>query len=95
MVEQLELAWNLDGCTFALREGRWDRAGMEGLLVLLRELAVEEAGDLPRRFVSLVWYLPTFLEWQLARVSDLGEAAELNSAVTAVRNEVERLLGVP
>lgn len=95
MIARLEQSWDLDGCLFALREGRWDRSGMDGLLALLRGVASEEGADLPRRFVSLTWYLPTFLEWQIPRLSDPGEVAELRSVVTAVRNEVERLLGVP
>lgn len=94
-VERLEESWDLDGCLWSLREGQWDREGAEGLLSLLRGVTASEAADLPRRFVSLTWYLPIFLEWQLPRLSDPAQVSELGSFITSVRNEVERLLGVP
>ena len=94
-IERLEESWGLDGCLWALRDGNWNRAGAHELLELLRGVAVSGNEALPRRFVSLTWYLPIFLEWQLPRLSDPAEAAELTALVTAVRNELERLLGVP
>ena len=95
VIGRLEQSWDLDGCLWALREGRWDRQGFDELLGLLRGITASEVADLPRRFVSLTWYLPTFLEWQLPRLSDPAEVEELRSAVTKVRNGVERLIGVP
>lgn len=95
VVEKVEESWDLDGCLWSLREGHWDRKGADGLLGLLREVTVPEAANLPRRFVSLTWHLPIFLEWQLPRLSDPVQVSELGSLITSVRNEVERLLGVP
>jgi hypothetical protein len=92
----IEAAWEPDGVMWKLRQGEVDTAKIEALLCLLEAIQVGEDDLLPRRFVSFVWYLPIFFEWQRERVAERGADIQAyqvlsNRAVAAV----QRLLGVP
>jgi len=54
------------------------------------------AGELvPARLVSILWYVPIFMEWQTDRVRERGcSMAAYAAASTSLLNEVERILGV-
>ena len=61
-------------------------------------MSIEEpsALALPRRVVSLLWYIPAFLGWQRDRVAEAeGDLDALDRAEVEIRNELERILGVP
>lgn len=95
-IESLEREWSPpDGFMFVLRQGLFDPFAYERVLALLRSLP--ELGEVvSRRLVSLLWYLPTFVSWQQERVMEAeGDLAALARAEVEIRNEVERLLGVP
>lgn len=96
-IPAVEAAWALpDGVLWRLRQGELDEAGLTALIALLRSIEVGEADLLPRRLVSLLWYMPTFMEWQAERVAQAGGNVEvLWRAAITVRNELERILGVP
>src|SRR4051812_10126272 len=50
----------------------------------------------PARLVSLVWYVPIFMEWQRDRVRKRdGDLAAYEVAMTKLTNEVQRILGAP
>jgi hypothetical protein len=70
IVRKVELAWSSpSGSLFQLRGGTFDRAGLNDLLHVLRQVEVAEDLDvLPRRLVSLLWYMPLFIQWQKERV---------------------------
>lgn len=51
---------------------------------------------IPRRAVSLLWFIPVFMEWQTERVRACGgDTRAYARAVSEATNEIERLLGVP
>jgi hypothetical protein len=96
-IEELERFWDPDGGVFArLREGVLDGGGLESVASRLEAIEVSEDADFPRRFVSLVWFIPIFFEWQRERVQEQGgdmrDFARLQNRLTGA---VQRLLGVP
>ena len=77
-----------------LRTGNFDAASRDRLLNLLERMQFRDAGELDRRLVALLWYMPLIIEWQQPRLAsnDRELAREAGNRVTA---EVERILGVP
>jgi hypothetical protein len=96
-IRHLEAAWDFpDGVLFRLRQGDYDPAGIAEVVALLRSLAPDDDALLPRRFVSLTWWLPTFMEWQKERVAEKGGDAEaLERDAVRMRNALDEVLGVP
>jgi hypothetical protein len=76
-----------------LREGQFDRAGAQRLLSVLGELELGE-GPIDRRLVSLLWYMPLFIEWQTSRVPD-SDRQDVSNLAAEVISILERVLGVP
>ncbi len=92
----LEALWQTEtGFLWQVRQGRFDTREFERALDTLSSISLE--GDpLPRRLVSLLWYIPLAMHWQGQRVHEKGGDAErYGRAVAALTNEVERILGVP
>lgn len=63
-IKQLEVEWDLDGFFHRLRAGDFDATRSLTVLELLRSIKIDETQLLPRRLVSLLWCLPSFLDWQ-------------------------------
>jgi hypothetical protein len=96
-IEQLECFWEPDdGVFWKLRQGILDSAGLQEVAERLERVAVTEESQFPRRFVSLVWFIPIFFEWQEERVQerggDMGEFATWRNRLVAA---VQAVLGVP
>jgi len=96
-VEQLERQWDLpDGFFYRLRQGDYDSDGVDEVVGILRSVSVDDTSVLPRRFVSLTWWIPTFMEWQIERVRESGGNVEaLKKDIVRVRNVLDETLGVP
>jgi hypothetical protein len=95
-VQALEEAWDTDGFLGMVRTGHY--VGIEGekFLHLLRSMEVPSDVCIPRRLVALLWYLPSFLEWQKPRIAEEGgDVQSYARFVTEVHNHLEELLGVP
>lgn len=94
--EQLALAWDIDQGFFGkLRQGVVDKVLFDQLITLLKELSYEEDAVIPRRVVSLLWYIPLFMEWQKERIGASFAIDEYNFMKTEIENELELILGVP
>lgn len=95
-VSRLEAFWDLpDGVLYRLRQGEYDAERIRAVETLLRQVQIGSSDQLPRRFVALVWMLPTFLEWQVERVGDRGgDVAALQRDANRIRSALEELLGV-
>jgi hypothetical protein len=79
-----------------MRQGYYEPSELQGVELLLRCVQLNEHDSLPRRFVSLVWMIPSFMEWQLERVGELGgDVASLQRDANAIRTVLEELLGAP
>lgn len=94
--ERLEKEWDLEkGFLGQLRLGRFSQEGVVRLLNIFEELPVSGEEYLDRRFVSLSWYIPVFMTWQISRLDDLQDKRSLETAMNRVVSALERVLGVP
>lgn len=96
-INELEAFWEPDnGVFWQLRHGNFIESEVRRFVVWLERFKVEDDAALPRRFVSLLWYVPLFMQWQSDQIQEAGgDAVAYSQAITAVRNELERILGVP
>ena len=96
-IELLESEWSPDyGFFWRIREGRFDTAEFQRALQKVATISIAEDAELPRRVVSLLWYIPLFMHWQIERVKENGgDPMAYAKAITAMTTEIERLLGVP
>jgi len=79
-----------------LREGIFDPAEFDRALRKLSSISIREDDLLPRRLVSILWYLPLLMTWQIERIRDRGgDVAAFQRATIQATNVVEQLLGVP
>lgn len=95
-IEELESAWDIDGFLWHLRQGRFDTDEASRFLDLLKRIELPKDEPIPKRVVSLLWYLPSFLWWQRTRVA--GNALDVGAYdrfSTEVHNTLEVILGTP
>ena len=66
---ELDASWEIGvGFLGKLRDGRFDDKLYENFMRLLENINFE--GDtVPKRAVSLLWYIPLFMEWQKAYIN--------------------------
>ncbi|MFZ6735853.1 hypothetical protein ACO0LG_28295 [Undibacterium sp. Ji42W] len=96
MTEFLEKAWDDGGVLALIRVGRFDVSEGEAFIHVLKNMHVDDHALLPKRFVSLTWYLPSFLEWQKRRVEEVtGGLASYEIFIVEVCSILEGVLGVP
>jgi len=85
-----------DGVFWQLRQGNFIEPEMKRFVAWLGRFEVEDDAALPRRLVSLLWYAPLFMQWQIERVREAGgDVPAYSTAIMEVSNELERILGVP
>jgi hypothetical protein len=95
LTEYLENAWDDGGFLDAVRRGQFVEKDSLSFIAALRSASIEEQ-TISKRLVSLLWYLPSFLDWQKARVAENGGDVEsYQRFTTEVHNALEELLGVP
>ncbi|MCK1735944.1 hypothetical protein IVA79_18875 [Bradyrhizobium sp. 138] len=96
IVEQLEAEWNADGFFDRVRNGNYDAVRGQAVLAVLRAIEIGDEDLVPKRLVSLLWYLPSFLSWQTERIAEKGgDHAAYERFVTEVESALEDVLGVP
>lgn len=96
-IEALESEWSPDeGFFWRVRQGHFNPNDFERALKKVSAITIEEDAEVPRRVVSLLWYIPLFMQWQVERVQEnKGDVKAYDVAITTMTNEIERLLGVP
>ena len=93
---ELEKLWDFDGFFSRLREGDYNKDAVAQVEQLLKAIQVDDNSTLPRRFVSMTWWIPTFMEWQVDRVAEKGgDIVQLKDDIVRLRNALDTLLGVP
>ncbi|MFH0928370.1 MAG: hypothetical protein V1821_02750 [bacterium] len=80
-----------------LRDGKFSPQEFERALQKLSSIPKPRENDcLPRRFVSLLWYIPQFMDWQTERIqAQGGDIVEYMKARNAVDSVVTDILGAP
>ena len=95
-IEQLDLSWDIDEGFFGnLRQGKFDNGLFTNFMSLLKSISFEEEELIPRRVVSLLWYIPPFMEWQRERVANTISPKDYNYKINEIHSELERILGYP
>lgn len=96
-VAAIDAAWAPEtGFFFRLRAGHFDQHEFERVLSSLKALSFDETEAIPRRAVSVLWFIPLFMEWQVERVQAAGTDYKLYKiAISRITTEVQRLLGLP
>jgi hypothetical protein len=95
LIQQLEAAWDEDGFFENLRAGIFVESDALGFLSLLRSIEIDQE-LVPARLLALIWYIPSFLEWQRERVSEVGgDAVRYVRFINEVMNILEEVIGVP
>ena len=96
-IKSIESEWEPEeGFFWKVREGNFEDA--EGRRALSKVAAVPTLTDqtIPVRLVSVLWYVPLFLEWQVDRVrKNGGNVAEYQALIDRFTTEIERILGLP
>lgn len=97
LTDLLEQEWAKDSGFFGkLRVGIFDHDGLERLQRLLEKLSVEKQERFDKRLVSLIWYIPLFMTWQIERVEENGgDTQPLEKGINKIQTLLEEILGVP
>jgi hypothetical protein len=93
----IEAEWEPEtGFFWRTRQGDFQREDFERTLKKLAAVQTATEQSVPARFVSIVWYIPIFMECQTDRVLEGGvNPDEYGRATVKLTNQVERILGVP
>lgn len=92
----LDKEWDRSGFLGEIRQGIFDIDTAQVFLNTLGNINIEGLEELPKAFVSLLWYLPSFLSWQEERIIENGgDISSYNLFATQVQNTIELILGVP
>ena len=95
---KIESEWEPEnGFFWRLRQGLFAEEDFDRVLAKVSSVSIPSDDTLiPKRLVSLIWYIPLFMTWQQERVELAGSDAESYSkAITEMTNEVTRVLGFP
>jgi hypothetical protein len=96
IIQLLDSEWDADGFFDRLRNGNYDTGQAQEILKILRAIKVDEVEGLPKRMVALLWYLPSFLGWQVERVVETGgDRAAYERFITEIHKVLEEVLGTP
>ena len=96
VLQFLDNAWDRDGFLGEVRTGHFSKEKGDAFLKALGKINIAEELDVPKRLLVLIWYLPSFLEWQKERISEKqGDTRAYEMFVTEVHNVLERVIGVP
>lgn len=97
LIQALESEYDLEeGFLGKLRSGVFDPAGLERVKSLLTSIHLDDAGDINRRLVALLWFMPTLMTWQIERVGERGgNVQELIRGIDQVQEILSSLLGLP
>ncbi|CAG0962059.1 hypothetical protein ANRL4_00732 [Anaerolineae bacterium] len=96
-ISKLEFEWSPEeGFFWRIREGQFIASDYNRAFRMIASIDSSRAQEIPLRFVSLLWYIPLFMQWQVERVVEAGgDRKQYEQAVTEITNEIERILGVP
>jgi hypothetical protein len=96
-VKALSEFWDLhSGALMRLRAGDLDISGVRGFVEVLTSIEISDHDCIPRRLVSLLWFVPTYMLWQVERVEERGgDLVQLRVLAQETHRELERVLGSP
>lgn len=93
-IEDLNLAWGMDGFLGLLRDANFNHEKGLSLLYTLQNISFNDVEYIPKDLVSLLWYIPIYMEWQSQRFN-LKENNNYITLEAEIHNGIERILGIP
>ncbi len=98
-ITELEHEWDETkpgGFFGELRWGDFDENGFQRVKNILDAIEILEGETLDRRFVEVVWFIPTFMRWQLDGWEiDGRDTTRLREAVRFFEMRLTTILGLP
>jgi hypothetical protein len=98
-IHELEREWNQvepGGFFGELGWGSFDEVGFQRLKNILDAIEIPEGETLDRRFVEVIWFIPTFMRWQQEGWEmDARDTTSLREAVHFVEMRLTTILGSP
>ena len=94
----MESEWEPErGFFWRVRQGQFSKDEFERTLEKIKAIpSASVDAPVPQRLISLLWYIPLFMRWQVERVQENNaDVAGYDIAVNKLTNEIERILGVP
>ncbi|WP_148293602.1 hypothetical protein [Azospirillum sp. B4] len=96
IIDRLDAEWDFDGFLGRLRRGKFSPDEGDGFLEFIESIKIDDNECIPKRLVSLLWYLPSFLNWQRVRVVECGgDIDKFDGFITKTHNALEKILGIP
>jgi len=96
LIARLEAAWDIDGFLDHVRNGDFVPDEGEQFLAILRDIKISETDLVPKRLVSLLWFVPIFLMWQVDRIAENGgDGVAYERFMNDVHGVLEDRLGIP
>ncbi|MBG6206057.1 hypothetical protein IWQ49_000704 [Labrenzia sp. EL_126] len=96
IIRILEVEWDVDGFFYNVRNGRFDPVKGQEIVAILQNIDPGKGKLLPKRLVSLLWYMPVFLDFQDDRVNEQGnDTAEYEKFRNQIVCALENVLGMP
>jgi hypothetical protein len=97
LIANVESEWAPEtGFFWHLRQGTFEPEVLHRALTAVASVPTPIDQHIPVRLVSVLWYIPIFMEWQTHRLRERGaDMTEYAVATNKFIAEVERILGVP
>lgn len=96
LTERLDKEWDSEGFLGRVRVGQFSPSEGAKFIELLNSVKLDDDACIPKRLLTLIWYLPSFFSWQKDRVGEMGgDVDAYEKFVTDVQNTLEQVLGVP
>jgi hypothetical protein len=98
-IQLLENEWDTvqeNGFFGELESGRFNATKFKRVQEILKSIEVSEGESLDKRFVEVVWFIPTFMRWQQDgwRI-DGKDTRQLDEAISYVEQRLTTILGLP
>ena len=96
-IGSIESEWEPEtGFFWKIRQGEFRKDEFDRALAKFAAVPGMSGEPLPARLVSVLWYVPIFMQWQIDRVRERGgDLPAYEIAMAQLGNEVTRILGVP
>jgi len=96
LIDFLEFEWGENGFLYEIRNKKYDDERAMIFLNSLRSFNISDDMLIPKRLISLIWYLSPFLMWQRDRFT-INEKilTSYDQFIVEVNNILEETLGYP
>ncbi len=95
LITSIESEWEPgDGFFWKIRQGVFRDSDFERAFEKVKAVPTFSDRPVPARLVSLLWYVPLFMQWQVERVREQGgDEARYATATNKMTAEVEEGIG--